>query len=83
MREIKFKKFIPVIWEIANRVKTQKKGTGCWEDGFSGKGLFHQWASDYDEYETNAGNFTVALIELKDGTVQKVTPENLKFTDPS
>ena len=45
---------------------------------FNGK--FHQWGCSYEEFESGAGNFTVALIEIDDGTIEEVLPSNLKFT---
>jgi len=35
-----------------------------------GEATFHQWGSEYEEFETGPGNFTVAIIERDDGTVE-------------
>lgn len=32
-------------------------------------GIFHQWGSDYEEYDNGAASFTVGIVELPDGTV--------------
>ena len=32
-------------------------------------GKFHQWGSNYEEFENGAGNYSVAIVELPDGTV--------------
>lgn len=32
-------------------------------------GIFHQWGSDYEEFETRPGNYTVGIVELPDGRV--------------
>ena len=45
------------------------------------KGLFHQWSNAYKEFESGPGNYTVALIELSDGTIEEVLPIHLTFID--
>ncbi len=32
-------------------------------------GIFHQWGTDYEEFESGPGNFTVGIVELPDGKV--------------
>lgn len=44
-----------------------------------GVATFHAWGHDYEEFENNAGNYSVAIIEWPDGTVETVKPENIKF----
>lgn len=46
-----------------------------------GEAKFHQWGMDYEEFETGPGNFSVAIIEFQDGSVQTVSPELIKFID--
>ena len=46
-----------------------------------GVGLFHQWGVDYEEFESGAGNFTVAIVEMPDGSILKPMPEHIKFLD--
>lgn len=77
MRPVKFKKYVPVQYDKSQRVK----GTGMFEEGYSRKGMFHKWGVSYEEFETNAGNSTVAIIELEDGTVETALPHNIKFDD--
>ena len=77
MRKVKFKKWIPIQHEIGTHIRV--KGTGQAEDEFKNEGLFHQWCPDYEEFDNGPANYIVALVELKDGTVVKVMPENLKF----
>ena len=43
------------------------------------EGLFHQWGSDFEEFECGPGNMTVAIVELPDGTVETFAPINIKF----
>lgn len=48
----------------------------------AGTGLFHCWASDYDEYdEGGVGNFTIALIELGDGKMIAKNPLFVEFME--
>jgi len=77
MRRVKFKKFIKAV--IVDHIC--KKGTNCWEKDFTHKGKFHEWGEDYEEFESCAGNYSIALVELEDGTIEKVLPENVKFID--
>ncbi len=44
-------------------------------------GLFHQWGCDYEEFETGPGNYSVGIVELEDGSVQRLLPENIKFVE--
>lgn len=44
-------------------------------------GVFHQWGADYEEYENGPGNYSVGIVELEDGSVQRFIPENIKFIE--
>lgn len=44
-------------------------------------GKFHQWGVDYEEFETGPGNFSVAIVELPDGTVNTFEASYVKFLD--
>ena len=44
-----------------------------------GTGKFHQWGINYEEFETVAGNFSTAIIERDDGTVENVPVEMIQF----
>ena len=37
---------------------------------FDGEATFHRWGCDYEEFENGPGNFTTAVIERDDGTVE-------------
>lgn len=57
-----------------------------WENGYRSKqraveGLFHQWASNYEEFENGPGNFTVALIELDNGKIVECLSDTVVFLD--
>lgn len=45
-----------------------------------GVGRFHCWGSNYEEFESGPGNFTVAVVEDQEsGQVHLVHPEDIKF----
>ena len=82
MRKVKFKKWIPVERESMPECEActqQVKGTGCFEKGFSNEGLFHQWVVAYEEFETGAGNYTIAIVETPSGDIVEVIPSNIIF----
>ena len=41
----------------------------------------HKWGVDSEELDVGALNYTIGIVELKDGRVVTVMPENLKFID--
>ena len=45
-------------------------------------GYFHQFGTDYGEYEVGPGNFPIAIVEMPDGEVKLVYAEFIKFIDP-
>lgn len=60
--------------------KYQKvEGKPYYEKVKEGEGIFHQFGCDYEEFESGAGNFSTAIIELKDGTIINPPVENVKF----
>jgi hypothetical protein len=78
MRKVKFKKWIPPQY---NAEVKRIEGTNCWESDYVNEGLFHQWGNSYEEFESGAGNFTVAIVELPDGTIGEILPSNIKFIE--
>jgi len=77
MRKVFFKKWIPTVYENGRQVE----GTGRFESKFENAGFFHQWGNAYEEFETGAGNYTFAIVELPDGTIESVLPQNIQFID--
>ncbi|MBD1601951.1 hypothetical protein [Pseudomonas typographi] len=49
------------------------------EDAAEGK--FHGWGVEYEEFENGPGNYTVAIVEMPDGTVQTLVPWLIRFLD--
>lgn len=46
-----------------------------------GEAIFHQFGCDYAEFENGPGNFTTAVIEWPDGSVENVCVEHVRFLD--
>ncbi len=44
-------------------------------------GQFHQWGSSYEEFENGAGNYSVAIVELPDGTVVMPVADDICFLE--
>lgn len=82
LRKVMFKKWIPIQYsESEAGISKPINNTGCWEHEFSSSGLFHQWGVNYEMSNEGFGNYTVAIVELPDGTIEQVIPSNLKFID--
>lgn len=88
MRKVLFKMWIPAEWPEGTNSANQNRarplpGTNCWEGDFKHEGVFHQWGSAYTEFESGAGNYTVALVETPNGCVSEILPSNIKFVEPA
>jgi hypothetical protein len=46
-----------------------------------GEAKFHQFGCNYEEFESGAGNYTTAVIELEDGSIKNIPVELIKFLD--
>ena len=44
-------------------------------------GYFHEWGVDSEELDVGALNYTIGIIELPNGKVVTVIPENIMFID--
>ena len=44
-----------------------------------GTGVFHQFGIDYEEFENGPGNFTTAIVEMPDGTVENIPVHLIVF----
>ena len=44
-------------------------------------GYFHEWGIDSEEVEGGVLNYTIGIVELKNGKIVTVMPENIKFVD--
>ena len=45
------------------------------------EGLFHEWGTDYEEFESGPGNYSVAIVELPDGRIITPRPNDIQFLD--
>ena len=55
------------------------ENSGDKEKGIGTEAFFHEWGSDYEQFESGAGNLSVGILELKDGSVKTIIPELIKF----
>lgn len=55
------------------------EGKSYSEKVHTGTGLFHQWGCDYEEFETGPGNFSTAIVEMEDGTIQNIYCSMIQF----
>lgn len=47
----------------------------------AGEGKFHGWGVEYEEFENGPGNYSVAIVEMADGTIQTLMPWAIRFLD--
>lgn len=48
-----------------------------------GTAMFLQFGSSYEEFENGPANYTTAIIERQDGSVQQVNADMIKFIAPT
>lgn len=75
MRKVLFKKWNKEVYS-ENMVMISAKHEDV---DYIHEGVFHQWASAYEESSEGFGNYTVAIVELPDGTITEVLPSRIKF----
>ena len=69
MRQVECKR---ITYGYENNVRNKQETTVT--------GLFHCWGSGYEEFENGPGNYTVAIVELDDGSIEEFLPYLVKFT---
>ena len=47
-----------------------------------GEGIFHSFGINYEELQDGVGNYSIAIVELKDGSVVTSVPELVVFLEP-
>ena len=69
--------------ELTSRtwVQPTAETRGHWQANEPIVAKFHQFGSAYEEFESGPGNYTVAIIEMADGTIQSVPPTDIRFVD--
>lgn len=50
-----------------------------WVTAVKGEAKFHQFGMDYEEFENGPGNYSTAIVEWPDGTVEMVRADRIKF----
>lgn len=44
-------------------------------------GDFHCFGSNYEEFESGSGNYSVVIVELPDGRIVMPPPDKIQFID--
>lgn len=66
---------------LVSKIKYQH-GVGRIADGEPYEANFHAWGCNFEEFENGAGNYSVAIVELADGSIESISnPEWIKFID--
>lgn len=84
MRKVLINRWIPITYETIEGTKRPIPGTGCMSQKFDTEAHFDSWGISYETQNDCNGNFhvmqcTVAIVVLSNGTIEEVTPSNLKF----
>ena len=62
--------------KVTYKHKTFTKGS---VQTVTGKGLFHCWGADFEEFETDSATYTVAIVELESGEVRMIRADCITF----
>jgi len=54
---------------------------GVWKMIERGEAIFHQFGCEYEEFQDGPGNYSVAIVEFADGSVETVMPSCIRFLD--
>lgn len=57
------------------------KGQTYYEKVSVGNGLFHQFGTDYEQFENGAASYSTAIVEMPDGSVKSVPVELIVFNN--
>ena len=66
---------------MVSRLEPKNGVTKKWELVEKGEAAFHQFGCDYEEFETGPGNFSTAIVEWPDGSIENVPLQNVRFLD--
>jgi hypothetical protein len=59
-------------------IKLWEKQKGFYSD-YIHPGIFHQWGLAVIESTDSINSYSIALVEMGDGTIVQVLPEHIKF----
>jgi hypothetical protein len=62
--------------------KWQYNDKGSRRKSIVGDGTFHQFGTDYADFESGPCAFTTAIVEMLDGSVMNVPVEMIVFANP-
>lgn len=80
MRNVKFKKWIPIETVKDERGNDKRvPNTGRYEDGFSLNGKFHQWGLAMEDTGETVASYTIGLIEDENGVIYEMIPTHIVF----
>ena len=68
-----------VIYSVNVHYPSTEDHRQYWALEEKGEATFHQFGVNYEEFESGAGNYSTAIIELDDGTVLNIPAEHIKF----
>ncbi len=78
MRRVKYSEYVKRTREPTKPGEPYKP-IAYWQLEEQGEATFHQWGCNYEEFETGAGNFSTAIIELDDGVIKNIPAEHIRF----
>lgn len=59
-----------------------ENGVGRVANGEPYEAYFHGWGCNFEEFENGTGNYSVAIVELADGSIESIANlEWIKFID--
>jgi len=56
-------------------------GQRVWDKSDDGTAMFHQFGVNFEDCEFGTGNFSTAIVERDNGTVENVAADMIKFID--
>ena len=59
--------------------KLKKQPNGDWKLEECGLAHFHAFGLDYEEFEGGTGNFSTAIVEYEDGSVENIPVDHVRF----
>ena len=81
MSESKKRPVAIIDWVRGTNGRVEKNAAGEYEKRVVDNGVFHGFGFDFEEFESGAGNYSVAIVELSDGTVTMQRADMIKFLD--
>lgn len=54
---------------------------GTYMKRFIGEGIFIQYGANFEEFDTSIGQYTSAIVEMPDGTMQNVSVDLITFKE--